>query len=45
MFGSSVVMSRPVTLALLKVQSFTDDQGVTVLEEGDGVCERSQSYP
>ena len=26
----------------LKVQSFTDDQADTVLEQEDGVCERSQ---
>ena len=42
LFGSSVVTSQPVTRqarvhALLKVQSFTDDQAVTVLLE-DGVC-------
>ena len=41
---SSVVTSQPVTRqagvhALLKVQSFTDDQAVTVLlEQEDGVC-------
>ena len=43
LLGSSVVTSQPVTRqapirASLKVQSFTDDQAVTVLEQEDEVC-------
>ena len=44
LLGSSMLTSRPVTeqarvRALLKVQSFTDDQAVTVLHgREDGVC-------
>ena len=45
LLSSSVVTSWSVTRALLTVQSFTDDQAVTLLlEQEDGMCERSQPY-